>query len=114
MPTLLQIVQGAYNGTNLLVTGPHSKWMEILEHEKRPNKAALLHTIKALLGGYKHERTGRFSPSAIGNPFVPCNRAVLLGSAGAHQLASDIETKEMMDHGPSPHIKGRKEGQTRA
>lgn len=112
MPSLKDIVRGAYDGTNLVITGPHSNWMEMLEHEKRPNKAALLHAIKALMGGYKHERTGRFSPSAIGNPFVPCNRAVLFGYAGAPQVAPDIEAQEMMDHGSIDHIKWQMEGLT--
>jgi hypothetical protein len=112
MTSLKGLVQAAHNGSDLIVTAPHYNWMERLEHEKRPNKAALLHAIKALLGGYKHERAGRFSPSAIGNPFVPCNRAVLFGYAGAPQLPPDIEAAEMMDHGSIDHIKWQMEGLT--
>lgn len=112
MPSLKDIIRAAHDGQNLIVTGPHSDWMERLEAEKAPSKKALIHAIKALMGGYKHERSGRFSPSAIGNPFVPCNRAVLFGYAGAPQLASDIEAAEMMDHGSIDHIKWQIEGLT--
>ena len=111
MPTLKALVQ-ASAGPNLIVTGPHSMWMERLEHEKRPSQKALLFAVKALLGGFKHERPGRFSPSAIGNPFVPCSRAVLFGYAGAPQLPPDIEAAEMMDHGTIGHLKWQIEGLT--
>lgn len=108
----LKSIVRASAGPDLMVVGPHSNWMERLEHEKRPSKKAVLFAIKALLGGFKHERPGRFSPSAIGNPFVPCNRAVLFGYAGAPQLPPAIESNEMMDHGTIGHLKWQMEGLT--
>ena len=111
MPTLKEMVRAA-QGPDLVVTAPHSNWMELLEHERHPNKKALTHMIKALLGGYKHERSGRFSPSAIGNPFVPCSRAVIFGYAGTPQLAADIEATEMMEAGTDAHLRWQMEGLT--
>jgi hypothetical protein len=86
--------------------------MKRLEHEKRPSKEALIHSIRYLMGDYKHERTGRFSASAIGNPFVPCKRAVVFGFAGTPQLPPSSESGEMMDHGTMDHLKWQIEGLT--
>lgn len=108
MPTLKDLIKGAYNGEHLIVTGPHSDWLERLEHEQRPSKAALEHVIKVLMGVYKHERSGRFSPSSMGK----CPRRIVFGWAGAPQLPPDIDSQEMMDHGSWTHLKWQMEGLT--
>lgn len=108
MPSLKELVRSAEAGDNLMVTGPHSEWLERLEVEQRPSPKAMAFAIRALLGDYKHERAGRFSPSSMGE----CARRLVFGYAGAPQLPPDIDNQEMMDHGTAAHLKWQIEGLT--
>jgi len=108
MPSLKELIRHAEAGDDLIVTGPHVRWLERLEHEKQPNLKAMAHVIKVHLGQLKHERPGRFSPSSMGE----CARRLVLGYAGAPQLPPDIDNQEMMDHGTSGHLKWQIEGLT--
>ena len=108
MPSLKDLVRSAEAGDNLMVTGPHSEWLEMLEHEQRPSARAMAYVIRILLGDFKHERSGRFSPSSMGE----CARRLVFGYAGAPQLPPDIDNQEMMDHGTAAHLKWQIEGLT--
>lgn len=108
MPTLKELVQSAYNGQHLVVTAPHSEWMERLEHEQLPSREAMVHVVKSLLMAYKHERSGRFSPSSMGE----CPRRLVFGWAGAPQQPPDIDVMEMADHGTGAHLRWQIEGLT--
>lgn len=108
MPTLKELVRSAHENEDLVVTGPHTTWQEMLEHEQLPSQAAVHHVIRVLLRQYKHPRKGRFSPSAVGE----CPRRVVFGFAGAPQEAPDIDSQEIMDHGSMGHLKWQLEGLT--
>jgi hypothetical protein len=108
MSTLKQLVREAGRGNKSVVTIPHVKWMESSEEDKRPSDVAVEHALNVWRGGYKHERAGRFSPSAIGE----CHRRVCFGFAGAPQLKPAFENQEMMDHGSWIHLKWQVEGLT--
>jgi hypothetical protein len=108
MASLKELVRSAQAGENLVVTAPHADWMEMLEHEQRPNAKALRYVVRALLGDFKHERSGRFSPSSMGE----CPRRILFEYAGAPRLAKDIDSQEMADHGTAAHLKWQIEGLT--
>ena len=108
MSRLKDLVTSAHNGEDLMVTAPHAEWLERLEHEQRPNARAMAYVIRILLGDFKHERAGRFSPSSMGE----CARRLVFGYAGAPQLPPDIDNQEMMDHGTAAHLKWQIEGLT--
>lgn len=108
MPSLKGLIRSAESGERLIVTGPHSDWMELLEHEQLPSQAAINHVIRALLRQYKHRRAGRFSPSSIGE----CTKRALFSYAGAPQLPADAELLEMADHGTFGHMRWQMEGLT--
>jgi hypothetical protein len=108
MTSLKELVNAAHSGQDLMVTGPHSEWMERLEHEQQPSARAVAYMLKALFGVYKHPRPGRFSPSSMGE----CPRRIVFEHAGAPQLAKDIDFQEMADHGTAAHLKWQLEGLT--
>jgi hypothetical protein len=108
MPTLKGLIQSAESGNSLLVTQPHVEWLERLEHEQMPSLKAMQYVVRILLRDFKHERSGRFSPSSMGE----CARRIVFGYAGAPQLPPDIDNQEMMDHGTAAHLKWQIEGLT--
>lgn len=108
MTSLKALVTNAKAGKNLVVTGPHYDWIEMLGHEQMYSPAAVLHAIKVYLRMYKHPRHGRFSASAIGK----CARAVVFGYAGAPQVAPESSGQEIFDHGSVDHLKWQMEGLT--
>lgn len=108
MPTLRELVQAAYNGQDLVVTGPHYEWQERREDEQIPNEAALAHVVRTLLGQYKKARKGRFSPSSMGE----CARRIVFGYAGAPQEPANPELDEMAAHGTFGHLRWQVEGIT--
>lgn len=108
MSTLKGLLDSAESGSNLVVTGPHYEWLELLEHEQMPSREAMFHVIKVLLRQFKMPRAGRFSPSAMGM----CARRIVFGYAGAPQLAPDTGSLEIFDHGTVSHLKWQIEGIT--
>lgn len=108
MPTLKELIRSIEQGDNLVVTYPHARWLEMPEQEQVYSPEAIEHVSKVLRREYKHERSGRFSPSAMGK----CPRRIVLGYAGAPQLPPDLDNQEQMDHGSWTHLKWQAEGIT--
>lgn len=108
MPTLKGLLQEANRGNDLVVTHPHSNWMETPEEEQVYSEEAIQFAIDVWHRKFKHPRPGRFSPSAMGE----CHRRVVLGFAGAPQVPPAAENQEMMDHGTWTHLKWQMEGIT--
>lgn len=108
MTNLKQLLRNAARGTALVVVGPHTEWLERPEEEQIYSERALQFVHDALRRKFKHERSGRFSPSAIGK----CPRRVVFGYAGAPGLPPDIDNQEQMDHGSWSHLKWQAEGLT--
>jgi hypothetical protein len=95
-------------GQQLVVTNPHSLWMELPESEQIYSPAAKRHVWDAMSKKFKHQRTGRFSLSSIGM----CPRRVVFGYAGAPQSKPTAESQAMMDNGTWAHLQWQAEGLT--
>lgn len=108
MGTLKGLYEEAVRGNDLVVTQPHSRWLELPESEQLYSPKAIEFVAKVLRKEFKHERPGRFSPSAMGE----CPRRIVFGYAGAPQQAPDLDNQEMMDHGSWGHLKWQAEGLT--
>ena len=108
MTNLKAMLRDATAGTKLIVVGPHTEWMERPEEEQVYSDEALAFVMASLRRTFKHERAGRFSPSALGK----CPRRVVFGFAGAPQLPTDIDNQEQADHGSWAHLKWQAEGLT--
>ena len=108
MTSLKDLVKNADANVNLFVTGPHYKWMEKAEEDQVYSPEAIQHVQDVLSRKYKHERSGRFSPSSMGM----CPRRQVLSFAGAPQVGFDEASLEMMDHGTWIHLKWQAEGIT--
>ena len=108
MGTLKGLFEEAQRGNDLIVTQPHSRWLELPEDEQVYSPEAIKFVSQSLRKEFKHERPGRFSPSAMGE----CPRRIVFGYAGAAQLAPDLDNQEMMDHGSWGHLKWQAEGLT--
>lgn len=110
MATLKGLFQEAQRGDGgkLFVTQPHTEWLERPEQEQVYSEEAITFLGDVLRKKFKHERPGRFSPSAIGE----CHRRVVFGYAGAPQLPPEMDNQEMMDHGTWTHMKWQAEGLT--
>jgi len=108
MATLKGLLNEAQRGSDLVVTAPHTEWMETPEEEQNYSDEAITFIGDVLRRKYKHPRAGRFSPSAMGE----CHRRVVFGYAGAPQLPPEMDNQEMMDHGSWTHLKWQAEGIT--
>lgn len=110
MATLRGLLEEASKGddSSLVVTGPHSRWLETPEEEQIYSEEALRFIDAVLRRKFKHPRTLRFSPSSMGE----CARRNVFGYAGAPQIPPDIDNQEMMDHGSWGHLKWQAEGLT--
>lgn len=108
MTSLKNLVKAAHSGHELVVTGPHTEWIEMEETQQIYSDAAIEHVRKALKREYKVARIGRFSPSSVGK----CSRRLAYGYAGAPQIPFDIDTTEIVDHGTWTHLKWQAEGLT--
>ena len=102
------VIKSIQDGTALVVTGPHIRWMERPEHEQLPSAKAVAFELRSLFLQYKHPRPGRFSASSLGE----CPRRVVFEYAGAPALPMDIEYMEMADHGTAAHQRWQREGLT--
>lgn len=109
MATLKGLYREAQRGgSKLVVTQPHTEWLERPEEEQVYSEEAITFLGDVLRKKFKHARPGRFSPSAMGE----CHRRVVLGYAGAPQLPPEMDNQEMMDHGTWTHMKWQAEGIT--
>jgi hypothetical protein len=108
MATTKGLYEEAQRGSKLVVTAPHVQWLETPEEQQIYSDEAIDFSAKVLRREFKHERPGRFSPSAMGE----CHRRVVFGYAGAPGRQPDIDNQEMMDHGSWTHLKWQTEGLT--
>lgn len=105
-PRLTDMVRSAHEGQHLIVTGPHTQWMEKPEEEQVYSPEAIEFVAEVLRRQHKTPRAGRFSPSSIGK----CPRRLALGYAGAPQLPMEAGSSEIVDHGSWTHLKWQAEG----
>lgn len=78
-------------------------WFTQPESERVYSQAALDHMVKALSGGYKVERAGRLSPSAVG---TDCERELLFAFLQAPQSTiRRAHSVSKMDAGTFEHIR---------
>jgi hypothetical protein len=110
MATLKGLLEEANrgDGSTLIVTGPHTRWLELPEAEQVYSEEAIQFITDVLKRKYKHPRVGRFSPSSMGE----CARRNVFSYAGAPEIPPDIDNQEMMDHGSWGHLKWQAEGLT--
>lgn len=108
MPSLKSMLADANAGRSYVVTPFHVRWQELPEEEQIYSEEAIAHVARTLRREHKHERSGRFSPSSMGE----CDRRVLLGFAGAPQAAWDPDNVEMAEHGTWGHLRWQAEGIT--
>lgn len=85
----------------------HDEWMSRDEKDRQWSPAALEHARMVFAGEYKHPRTGRFSPSSIGDG---CERLLLFGYAGAPQMPFPKANAEKMAAGEFHHLRWQMEG----
>ncbi|HEY5787694.1 MAG TPA: hypothetical protein VIT65_23260 [Microlunatus sp.] len=108
MPTLKALINAARSGEDLIVTGPHYRWLKMLESQQIYTPEAIAHALKVYLRLYKHPRAGRIGASSLGG----CPRAAVFSYAGAPQVAPDPSSQEIFDHGSVGHLKWQMEGLT--
>ncbi len=93
-------------GTRLYVTKKHAEWLERPESEQVITETAADFVREALLGKFKHARTGRFSPSSAGG----CKRRALFAFYGAPQLGENLDSYDLMGLGTWGHLRWQAEG----
>jgi hypothetical protein len=106
VPTLKQLYEQAKDGFDLVVIPPHTRWMEETGGELRYSEAAKQYALDVWAGAFKHERTGRFSPSSIGE----CQRRLLFQYIGAPQIAYSADDLDLMATGTALHLAWQMEG----
>lgn len=92
----------------LVVTEPHSEWMERDESLQVYSDEAIEFVGKALRNEFKRPRAGRLSPSALGK----CPRRVAFGFAGLDEEKWEANSLEIVDAGTWAHLKWQAEGLT--
>ena len=78
----------------------HTVWIEKVQDDYGWSEAAIAHANSVFTNQHKTERSGRFSPSSMGD----CNRRLLLGYAGAPADKFPAPTRQMFDIGNSRHL----------
>jgi hypothetical protein len=106
--SLKALINAARSGEDLIVTGPHYRWIRMLESQQIYSPEAIAHALKVFLRLYKKQRSGRISASMLGG----CPRAAVFSFAGAPQAAPDPGSQEIFDHGSVGHLKWQMEGLT--
>lgn len=106
MPTLKSMLKDVDRRVERYVTPFHIRWQERTEDDQLYTEEAIAHVARTLRRENKHPRSGRFSPSAMGE----CHRRVMLGFAGAPGLGFDLDNVEMMEHGSWGHLRWQAEG----
>lgn len=89
-----------------MVIGPHTRWLERPEINQIYSEEAIQHVVRVLRGKAKKQRSGRFSPSALGE----CRRRVLFGWAGVDQVGEDPDVLDLMGLGSWGHLRWQAEG----
>lgn len=84
----------------LFVVPHHTKWLEKTEAEQVYSEEALAVGLGILRGEKKYQRTGRYSPSSLGE----CSRRVVLGYLGAPQDPIDLDSLDLMSMGTRDHF----------
>jgi hypothetical protein len=108
MADLRGLLTEARKENPLVVTGPHYRWLERPEEDRIYSDEALEFVVKALRGGFKHPRPGRFSASAIGG----CERRMIFGFQGVPELPEDLDSPDLMGLGTWGHLRWQAEGIT--
>ena len=108
MSTSKELHAEAARGSTMVVTAPHVQWLETPEEQQIYSDEAIDFVARCLRREFKHDRPGRFSPSAMGE----CHRRVVFGFAGAPGEQPHMDNQEMMDHGSWIHLKWQAEGLT--
>lgn len=106
MSTLKTLLKQATRDEPLFLTAPHAQWLEMPESEQVYSERAIAHVVSAMRGRYKRERSGRFSPSALGL----CMRRGLFGYAGAPQQGENPDILDLMGLGNWGHWRWQAEG----
>lgn len=100
------MLKAIQSGTSLYVTKKHAEFLETPEYE-RPRTERVADILRDIyLGKFKHERTGRFSPSSAGG----CPRAALFAYQGAPQVGENLDSQDLMSHGTDLHSLWQAEG----
>lgn len=86
----------------------HVQFLLKTEEEQRPSEHAIAVGNSIQRGEFKRPRTGRFSPSSIGE----CNRRLVLGYEGAMQDSPDLDSLDLMSMGTRDHFWWQMEGLT--
>lgn len=92
----------------LYVVPRHTKWLELTEDEQVFSEEAIEFGLGILRRQFKHQRSGRYSPSSIGE----CNRRVVLGYLGAPQDPVNLDSLDLMEAGTRDHFWWQLEGIT--
>lgn len=106
MSSLKSMLNQEKRGDQLIVTAPHTAWLETPEIEQSYSEEAIAHVVRVLRGEHKRERTKRFSPSSMGE----CNRRVVFGYVGAPRLGEDPDNLDLMGLGNWGHLRWQAEG----
>lgn len=117
MPSLRDVIAKAHGMAPTISAGPdtvypdyyaprHLAWLL----DQQPwSAAALEHARKYLAGEYAHERTLRFSPSAMGSE---CQREMLFSWIGAPKLPNTPQNEDKAESGTFEHLRWQMEGLT--
>lgn len=90
----------------LYTTKRHAEYLEMPENE-RPRTERVADILRDIyLGKFKHERSGRFSPSSAGG----CQRAALFSFHSAPQVGENLDSQDLMSHGTDIHSRWQAEG----
>lgn len=108
MPSLRDLLAMSEHSDDLVVVPGHAQWMERPESERTYSPEALQHAMDVLTKAHQHERSGRFSPSSMGE----CNRKLLFGFVGAPQTQEDNDNLDLMAMGSGDHFWWQLEGLT--
>lgn len=100
------LLEDPHESGELIVTPPHSQWLELPEDEQVYSERAIEHAVKVLRRQYKHPRVGRLSPSGLGY----CQRKVLFSYVGAPQVGKNLDSEDLMAAGTQAHLWWQVEG----
>lgn len=92
-----------------VITDYRRQWMAKPEAERGWTVEALQFNADVMAGRYKRKRSGRISPSGIGEG---CGRLVLFSYGGWPQTPFPMRNQDLMDQGSFLHLKWQMEGLT--
>ena len=106
MSTLQQLRDSALAGMELVVTPAHTLWQEHTGGEEQYTERAIEFAADVWRGTFKHERSGRLSPSGMGG----CERALQFGYQGAPRNPVKVDDLDLMAIGTKMHLMWQMEG----